>query len=158
MKAVSDQMKIAHCYSTCKLCCTCAVNMLHTFPMLTSSWHLCWEKKRKENTTPFGVNLMRSPVLYRAAQASLLSSALCVNVTQTGRQTGADSTWCNAACLNHIQTKATWVKDFTKQLCAIDLLWMFAAVNQTMLSSKQRQKQTNAAALHTPPQRSAQLC
>jgi len=26
------------------------------------------EKKRKEKTTPFGVNLMRSPVLYRAAQ------------------------------------------------------------------------------------------
>jgi len=25
-------------------------------------------KKRKEKTTPFGVNLMRSPVLYRAAQ------------------------------------------------------------------------------------------
>ncbi len=26
------------------------------------------EKKRKEKTTPFGVNLMRSQVLYRAAQ------------------------------------------------------------------------------------------
>ncbi len=26
------------------------------------------KKKRKEKTTPFGVNLMRSPVLYRAAQ------------------------------------------------------------------------------------------
>jgi len=26
------------------------------------------KKKRKENTTPFGVNSMRSPVLYRAAQ------------------------------------------------------------------------------------------
>jgi len=25
-------------------------------------------KKRKEKTTPFGVNLIRSPVLYRAAQ------------------------------------------------------------------------------------------
>jgi len=25
-------------------------------------------KKRQEKTTPFGVNLMRSPVLYRAAQ------------------------------------------------------------------------------------------
>jgi len=26
------------------------------------------EKKRKEKTTPFGVSLLRSPVLYRAAQ------------------------------------------------------------------------------------------
>ena len=26
------------------------------------------EKKRKEKTTPFGVNLMRSPVIYQAAQ------------------------------------------------------------------------------------------
>ena len=42
MKAVSDQTKTAHCYLTCKLCCTCAVNTLHTIPMLTSSWHLCW--------------------------------------------------------------------------------------------------------------------
>ncbi len=29
---------------------------------------LLLEKTRKEKTTPFGVNLMRSPVLYRAAQ------------------------------------------------------------------------------------------
>jgi len=28
------------------------------------------KKKRKEKTTPFGVNLMRSQVLYRAAQSS----------------------------------------------------------------------------------------
>jgi hypothetical protein len=27
-----------------------------------------WTEKRKEKTTPFGVNLMRSQVLYRAAQ------------------------------------------------------------------------------------------
>jgi len=33
------------------------------------------EKKRKEKTTPFGVNLMRSPVLYRAAQGR---NALCL--------------------------------------------------------------------------------
>ena len=29
---------------------------------------ICKKKKRKEKTTPFGVDLMRSPVLYRAAQ------------------------------------------------------------------------------------------
>ena len=31
------------------------------------------EKKRKEKTTPFGVNLMRSQVVYRAAQVSCLT-------------------------------------------------------------------------------------
>ncbi len=30
------------------------------------------EKKRKEKTAPFGVNLLRSSVLYRAAQGSAL--------------------------------------------------------------------------------------
>ena len=35
---------------------------------------LC-EKKRKEKTTPFGVSLMRSQVLYRAAQAAVCSCA-----------------------------------------------------------------------------------
>jgi len=29
----------------------------------------CWKRKRKENTAPFGANLMRSQVLYRVAQA-----------------------------------------------------------------------------------------
>ncbi len=29
---------------------------------------LCWKEKRKEKTTPVGVNLMRSQLLYRAAQ------------------------------------------------------------------------------------------
>ncbi len=33
---------------------------------------VCFKKKRKEKTTPFGINLMRSQVLYRAAQACLL--------------------------------------------------------------------------------------
>ncbi len=36
-------------------------------PGFLSFWSA--EKKRKEKTTPFGVNLMRSQVLYRAAQA-----------------------------------------------------------------------------------------
>ena len=31
------------------------------------------EKKRKEKTTPFGVSLMRSQVLYRAAQGAVMS-------------------------------------------------------------------------------------
>ena len=31
--------------------------------------HVSQEKKRKEKTTPFGVNLMRRQVLYRAAQS-----------------------------------------------------------------------------------------
>ncbi len=34
------------------------------------------EKKRKKKTTPFGVNLMRNQVLYRAAQAVLLSTTV----------------------------------------------------------------------------------
>jgi len=29
-----------------------------------------WKRKEKEKTTPFGVNLMRSQVLYRAAQVN----------------------------------------------------------------------------------------
>ncbi len=35
---------------------------------MLSMYQLVLEKKRKEKTTPFGVNLMRSQVLYRAAQ------------------------------------------------------------------------------------------
>ncbi len=35
------------------------------------------EKKRKEKTTPFGVNLMRSQVLYRAAQLPILTWDAC---------------------------------------------------------------------------------
>ena len=34
------------------------------------------EKKRKEKTTPFGVNLMRSQVLYQAAQETVSSCML----------------------------------------------------------------------------------
>ena len=37
--------------------------------LLLSGLCLWQEKKRKEKTMPFGVNVMRSPVLYRAAQA-----------------------------------------------------------------------------------------
>ena len=35
---------------------------------MLSMYQLVLEKKRKEKPTPFGVNLMRSQVLYRAAQ------------------------------------------------------------------------------------------
>ena len=35
---------------------------------VSSSYVLAAEKHRKEKTTPFGVNLMRSQVLYKAAQ------------------------------------------------------------------------------------------
>ncbi len=35
-----------------------------------NEFHVEKEKKRREKTTPFGVNLMRSQVLYRAAQVS----------------------------------------------------------------------------------------
>ncbi len=38
------------------------------------------EKKRKEKTTPFGVNLMRSQVLYRAAQNLFRYSWFAVTV------------------------------------------------------------------------------
>ena len=35
---------------------------------------LTYEKKRKEKTTPFGVNLLRSPALYRAVLSVLTYS------------------------------------------------------------------------------------
>ncbi len=35
------------------------------------------EKKRKEKTTPFGINLMRSQVLYRAAQVLSTFACMC---------------------------------------------------------------------------------
>jgi len=38
------------------------------------------QKKRKEKTTPFGVNLMRSQVLYRAAQFALQQNELFSNM------------------------------------------------------------------------------
>ena len=38
------------------------------------------EKKRTEKTTPFGVNLMRSQVLYRAAQGSADATAIPCSV------------------------------------------------------------------------------
>ncbi len=51
------------------------------------------EKKRLEKTTPFGVNLMRSQVSYRAAQAQRLTSS-----AETAADCGSDSeAWC--ACL-----------------------------------------------------------
>ncbi len=37
-------------------------------------------KKRKEKTTPFGVNLMRSQVLYQAAQIRKQYHLLCMKV------------------------------------------------------------------------------
>ena len=61
---------VSHCIvHVCWLCSSLA--------MLMYAWHLAeapyaaslLEKKRKEKTTPFGVNLMRSQVLYRAAQS-----------------------------------------------------------------------------------------
>ena len=36
--------------------------------------HACSRKKRKEQTTPFGINLLRSQVLYRAAQGHACST------------------------------------------------------------------------------------
>ena len=36
--------------------------------------HMCAEKKRKEKTAHFGVNLLRSQVLYRAAQVCRIYS------------------------------------------------------------------------------------
>jgi len=46
------------------------VHVTHFLPKLQQVAHLkALEKKRKEKSTPFGVNLLRSPVLYRAAQS-----------------------------------------------------------------------------------------
>ncbi len=41
---------------------------------LKHRWEMCHSKKRKEKTTPFGVNLMRSQVSYRAAQSTTQNS------------------------------------------------------------------------------------
>ncbi len=47
------------------------------------------EKKRKEKTTPFGVNLMTSPVLYRAVQAP------CKNKTSWHKPAALPQLGCN---------------------------------------------------------------
>jgi len=39
--------------------------------------------KRKEKTTPFGVNLKRSQVLYRAAQKQSISQSVCHSINQS---------------------------------------------------------------------------
>ena len=41
---------------------------------LKHRWEMCHSNKRKEKTTPFGVNLMRSQVSYRAAQSTTQNS------------------------------------------------------------------------------------
>jgi len=53
-------------------------------------------KKEKEKTTPFGVNLMRSPVLYRAAQETIqyMSSVKPLHI-----QAGALTAQRHAVCL-----------------------------------------------------------
>jgi len=45
-----------------------SVHCVNVYAISTALHGMTWEKKRKEKTTPFGVNLMRSQVLYRAAQ------------------------------------------------------------------------------------------
>jgi hypothetical protein len=45
---------------------------------------LCTRKKRKEKTTPFGVNSMRSQVLYRAAQDCAQQTLKCAEQTSAG--------------------------------------------------------------------------
>ncbi len=52
------------------------------------------EKKSKEKTTPFGVNLMRSQVLYRAAQAAARSYG-CTN----SHTLATDNYGCACVCI-----------------------------------------------------------
>lgn len=43
-----------------------------------ADWQMCsHKKKRKEQTTPFDVNLMRSPVLYLAGSRKIILDAHC---------------------------------------------------------------------------------
>ena len=55
-------------------------NLIQSKPplLLSSLVAVLFEKKRKEKTAPFGVNLMRSPISYRAAQAVLSDSLASV--------------------------------------------------------------------------------
>ena len=51
------------------LCCVTSGNGLVKCHQILSAANAGW--KRKEKTMPFGVNLMRSQVLYRAAQVQV---------------------------------------------------------------------------------------
>jgi hypothetical protein len=58
--------------------------VFHVVPVLLCHTHLLSEKQRKEKTTPFGVNLMRSQILHRAAQVHLLSLHFTTNHVNAG--------------------------------------------------------------------------
>ena len=69
-----------HMGSSCCSCC-CTISFVSGDRLLsqftTDYVCICHNlRKRKEKTTPFGVNLMRSQVLYRAAQAQLDSRCI----------------------------------------------------------------------------------
>ena len=70
---------------------------------LKHRWEMCHSKKRKEKTTPFGVNLMRSQVSYRAAQAverAPLARMLCRCASSTGQGDGQLTTVNHVLWLN----------------------------------------------------------
>jgi hypothetical protein len=81
-----------HCHAVCPEC-----NVCHT----TLSMHSLQQsaalavKKRKEKTTPFGVNLMRSQVLYRAAQVRLQSLTAHERTYSTKRPSTVTNMFCN---------------------------------------------------------------
>ncbi len=53
-------------------CIPHAVQIVVQLPILHPTNPCCAERKRKEKTTPFGVNLTRSQVLYRCAHCSVV--------------------------------------------------------------------------------------
>ncbi len=65
------------------------------------------EKKRKEKTTPFGVNFMRSQVLYRAAQGFLYRTCLLHRILNSSQYNGLDMS-SERSCPMAIGSLSSW--------------------------------------------------